>query len=107
MTYPEKTCTLDRLVRHPRLVAMTLTGEKTQQRRNGIYGYPGEQFVLEDQTFEVTGLRREPLSAMGEAEAQAEGYPNLEAYKALILRMHKGMAWDGSALVWVHEFQKV
>ena len=107
MDYPEKTCSLDRLVRHPRLVAKVLSGEKTQQRRNGVYGYPGERFVLEDQTFEITDLRRESLDAMGPPEAHAEGYPDMVAYKELIVRMHKGMTWDGSAMVWVHEFRKV
>ncbi len=106
MDYPEKTCTLDRLVRHPRLVAKVLNGEKTQQRRNGVYGYPGETFVLEEETFEITDLRRESLDEMGATEVKAEGYPNMEAYKQLIIRMHKGMAWNGSAMVWVHEFRR-
>ena len=107
MDYPERTCSIDRLVRHPRLVASALAGEKTQQRRDGIYAYPGERFELEGKTFEVTDLRRETLGQMGDAEARAEGYPSMEAYKALILRMHKGMEWDGSAKVWTHEFKLV
>jgi len=45
--YPEKTCEIDRLVTHPKLVAKALRGEKTQQRRAGVYGYPGETFELE------------------------------------------------------------
>ena len=31
---------------------------------------------------------------------------NLEAYKELILRMHSGMNWDSSHLVWVHHFEQ-
>lgn len=103
--YPEKTCELESLVTHKRLVDAVLAGKKTQQRRNGVYGYPGERFELEGKAFEVTRLFRETLGEMDDAAAQAEGYPNLAAYKDLILRMHKGMEWDGSSKVWVHEFK--
>ncbi len=105
--YPEKTCTIDRLVRHKRLVEAALAGKKTEQRRDGVYAYPGETFELEGQTFEVTGLTHDRLGDMTEADAQAEGYGDLEAYKDLILRMHRGMAWDVEHRVWVHRFQRV
>lgn len=105
--YPEKTCELESLVTHKRLVEAAIAGRKTQQRRNGVYGYPGERFELDGKGFEVTRLFRETLGAMDDAAAQAEGYPDLATYKDLILRMHKGMEWDGNALVWVHEFQPV
>lgn len=105
--YPDKTCELKSLVTHKRLVEAALAGRKTQQRRNGVYGYPGERFELEGKAFEVTGLFRETLGDMDDAAAQAEGYPDLAAYKDLILRMHKGMEWDGSSQVWVHEFKSV
>ena len=103
--YPEKTCTLDALVTHSKLVAAAVAGRKTQQRRNGVYGYPGEEFELEGRRFRILDLRRETLDDMGEAEAHAEGYPNLDMYRDLILRMHPGMEWDGAAKVWVHEFE--
>ena len=105
--YPEKTCELTSLVTHKRLVEATLAGRKTQQRRNGVYGYPGERFELEGRTFEITRLFRETLGQMDDAAAQAEGYPSLEMYKDLILRMHKGMEWEAKSKVWVHEFQLV
>ncbi len=105
--YPEKTCQLDRLVTHKRLVDAVISGSKTQQRRNGVYGYPGECFELEGQPFEITRLFRETLGEMDEESAHREGYPSLELYKDLILRMHKGMEWDPSAKVWVHEFRSV
>ena len=102
--YPERTCSIERLVTHPKLVAATLAGTKTQQRRDGIYGFPGETFVLEGTTFVITDLTRESLGDMTDADAQAEGYPNLEMYKELILRMHQGMEWNDEHLVWVHSF---
>lgn len=104
--YPEKSCEIDRLVTHPKLVEAALSGAKTQQRRDGVYAYPGEKFELEGVEFTVTALERETLGDMGDAEAQAEGYPNMAMYKDLILRMHAGMEWDESHLVWVHKFEK-
>ena len=104
--YPEKTCDITRLVTHPKLVAATLAGQKTQQRRDGVYAYPGETFDLEGVTFEVTDLQRQRLGDMTDADVQAEGYPSLAMYKDLILRMHQGMAWNDDDLVWVHYFQR-
>lgn len=105
-TYPEKTCEIDRLVRHPRLVEAALAGIKTQQRRDGVYAYPGETFLLENTQFTVTALERRTLGDMTDDDAKAEGYPNLAAYKDLILRMHPGMEWDNSHKLWVHIFEK-
>ncbi len=104
--YPEKTCTIDRLVTHDKLVAAALNGSKTQQRRAGVYGYPGERFTLEETEFEITGLRTERWGDITEEDAQREGYPNLQMYHALIERMHQGMEWDQDQPVWVHEFAK-
>lgn len=104
--YPAKTCEIDRLVRHPTLVEAALAGAKTQQRRDGVYGYPGESFVLEGVAFVMTGLERQSLADMSEADARAEGYPSLAAYKELILKMHAGMEWNGESLVWVHKFER-
>ena len=105
--FPDKTCSIDRLVTHEKLVASTLEGSKTQQRRNGVYGYPGEIFELQGVSFQVTDLRRQSLGEMTEEDAQREGYPNLEMYKLLIMRMHPGMDWDLEHPVWVHEFERV
>ena len=105
-TYPEKTCEIERLIRHPKLVQAAIAGQKTQQRRDGVYAYPGEAFTLEGVGFTVTALERKSLGEMTDAEAKAEGYPGLEEYKQLILKMHPGMTWDNSHLVWVHHFEK-
>lgn len=104
--YPAKTCDIDSLVTHAKLVEAAIAGRKTQQRRNGVYAYPGETFELQGEPFVVTDLRRESLGQMTDADAKAEGYPSLDMYRDLILRMHKGMDWNDSAKVWVHEFKK-
>jgi hypothetical protein len=104
--YPAKTCEIDRLLRHPRLVEAAKAGLKTQQRRDGLYAYPGETFELDGVGFVVTAVERRGLGEMTEDDAKAEGYPSLEAYRELILKMHPGMGWDDSHLVWVHHFEK-
>ncbi|MFW5451352.1 MAG: ASCH domain-containing protein [Methylophagaceae bacterium] len=104
--YPPKSCEIDRLITHPKLVEAALAGTKTEQRRDGIYAYPGETFELEGIEFTVTSLERKTLGDMTDESAHAEGYPNMEAYKALILRMHAGMEWDENHNVWVHQFSK-
>lgn len=105
MDYPEKTCSIDRLVTHEKLVAATIAGRKTQQRRNGVYGYPNETFELENKTFVITDLYQQKLGEMTDADAQAEGYPSLEMYRDLILKMHGGMEWNDEASAWVHCFK--
>jgi len=104
--YPEKTCSIERLVSHPKLVEATLAGQKTEQRRDGVYAYPNEEFELNGITFIVTALKQQKLGEMTDADAQAEGYPSMDMYKGLILKMHKGMDWNDEALVWVHCFKR-
>ena len=104
--YPEKTCEIGNLVRHPKLVAAARAGQKTQQRRDGVYAYPGETFELEGDIFAVTSLERQRLGDMSDGDAHAEGYPTLEVYKQVILSMHAGMTWNEDDLVWVHKFKK-
>ncbi len=105
--YPEKTCEIDRLIRQPKLVEAALAGRKTQQRRDGLYAYPGETFELEGVQFSVIAVERQRLGEMTDQDAQAEGYPSLEFYKDLIMKMHPGMSWNEDALVWVHFFNRV
>jgi len=104
--YPEKSCDISRFVRHPKLVAASLAGKKTEQRRDGVYAYPDEEFELDGVAFIVTALKRQNIGDMSDADAQAEGYETLEAYKSLILKMHKGMEWKDDVRVWVHCFER-
>ena len=105
--YPEKTCTIDVLVTHKKFVRAALAGEKTQQRRAGVYAYPGETFQLDGHDFRATDLVHQRLGDMTEEDAHREGFENLARYKDLILRMHKGMEWDADMLAWVHTFERV
>jgi len=101
---PEKTCSIERLVTQPRLVAAAKAGTKTQQRRDGVYGWVGENFELDGMAFVVTGLSRQRLGDMTDEDARAEGFPGLAMYKDIILKMHTGMTWEEDHLVWVHSF---
>ncbi len=104
--YPAKTCEITRLVTHPKLVAASLSGSKTQQRRDGLYAYPDETFELEGIAFVVTSVERQRIGDMTDADAQAAGYPNLDVYKQIILSMHANMTWNKEDLVWVHSFRR-
>lgn len=104
--YPQKTCEIDRLVTKPDLIKAALAGDKTQQRRNGVYGYPGEQFSLQGQQFVITKLERQTLGEMTEADASYEGYASFAAYQQSILAIHPGMQWRPEGRVWVHTFTK-
>ncbi len=105
-SFPEKTCSIDRLVRQPQHIQAAVAGRKTQQRRAGVYGHPGERFQLEGVEFEITDLRQQPLGEMTDADAQAEGYESLEAYRAFILGIHPGMSWNEESVTWVHTFRR-
>ena len=103
-TYPQKTCSIERLITLPKLVAAAKAGKKTEQRRDGVYGWPGEEFELDGMAFVMTGLTRQRLGDMTDEQARAEGYQNLALYKDIILKMHASMTWNTDHLVWVHTF---
>jgi hypothetical protein len=42
---------------------------------------------------------------MTDVDARSEGFDDLEAYRSLIIRMHRGMTWDVEHRVWVHRFR--
>ena len=106
-TLPEKTCSIDRLVRQKRLVRAVIEGRKTEQRRDGVYGYPGETFELDGEQFEIIALERQRLGDLDDAGARAEGFESLASYRDLIVKMHRGMDWDPEHLVWVHRFERL
>ena len=106
MAQPDKTCSIDRLITHPGSIAKVLAGDKTAQRRNGVYGWVGETFSLGGETFEITALHQQRLGDMTDEHARQEGAESLAAYKAMILGMHRGMRWNDDAMVWVHEFAR-
>lgn len=105
-TYPEKTCSVEKLVTVPEDVKKVLDGQKTATRRNGVYAYPGEVMVLEGKEFKVDNLYSQTLGEMTDEHAQQEGFKTMEEYKKSILDMHPKMPWLPTMSVWVHEFSR-
>lgn len=105
--WPEKTCSVERLVTAPKEVEKVITGTKRATRRNGRYADIGEQMTLGGQVYTITRVYRQTLGDMTDAQAQQEGYPDLAAYRASILSFHPGMKWLPHMPVWVHEYEPV
>lgn len=105
--YPEKTCSIERLVTIPVDVEKVLVGEKTATRRNGVYAYPGEIMVLAGKEFKIDKLYTQTLGEMTDEDAKQEGYTSMEEYKQSILAMHDKMPWLPKMSVWVHEYSPV
>ncbi len=94
-------------MRQKRLVDAVLARSKTEQRRDGVYGHPGETFDLEDRTFEITSLTHDRLGDMTDDDARAEGFGDLDSYRSFMTHMHQGMEWNPDHRVWVHRFREV
>lgn len=104
--YPEKANKIDKLIMSKVSKKATIEGKKTQQRRHGVYGYPGERFNLDGVEFEITDLQQGKLGDMKDDDALAEGYDSMEAYQERIMMMHKGRPWNPGAELWVHKFRR-
>jgi hypothetical protein len=104
---PPKKGTAQQLVTLEPDVEKVLRGEKTATRRNSRYADVGEVMELRGERFEVTKVYRQSLGELTDADAQAEGFPDVAAYRDSILSMHPGMPWLPHMQVWAHEFRKL
>lgn len=104
--YPEKTCTIDRLITRPDDVEQVLAGKKRAQRRNGLYAYPGEKMVLGNRQFVITAVYRQTVGEMNDQDANREGQADKEAYLAYIKEIHPGIPLSPEMMMWVHEFEQ-
>ncbi|MEK3933770.1 ASCH domain-containing protein [Sporosarcina sp. FSL W7-1349] len=105
--YPEKTCSIERLVTIPEDVEKVINGEKTATRRNGVYAYPGEIMVLNGNEFKIDKLYSQTLGELTDEDAKTEGYSTVEEYKQAMLAIHEKMPWFPTMSVWVHEYSPV
>ncbi|BAQ11863.1 fructose-1-phosphate kinase [Bacillus sp. OxB-1] len=105
--YPEKTCSIERLVTIPEDVEKVINGEKTATRRNGVYAYPGEIMVLNGKEFKIDKLYSQTLGELTDEDAKTEGYSTVEEYKQAMLAIHEKMPWFPTMSVWVHEYSPV
>ncbi|RDW16674.1 ASCH domain-containing protein [Oceanobacillus chungangensis] len=107
--FPQKTCSIERLVTIPEDIQKVLNGKKSATRRNGVYAYPGEIMVLDGKEFLIDALYRQTLGELTDEHAQQEGYTSLEDYKQSMMSMHAHakMPWLPQMKVWVHEYSPV
>jgi N4-acetylcytidine amidohydrolase len=105
--FPPKTKSIEHLVTQEQDVNLVLKGSKTATRRNGRYADPGEVMELGGRRFKVTNVYRQNIGDLTDADAQKEGYKDLETYKDYILSMHPGMPWMPQMPMWVHEFEEI
>lgn len=87
-----------------RIREKVLAGEITQLHRGDKHASEGDTFVIDGTAFVVTQVERERLGELTDADARAEGSPNLAAYKRRIERTH-GTEWDDDRTAVRHEFE--
>ncbi|MBY0223780.1 MULTISPECIES: hypothetical protein [Sporosarcina] len=105
--YPEKTCSIERLVTIPEDVQKVLEGKKWATRRNGVYAYPGEIMTLEGKEYSIDKLYEQTLGELTDEDAKSEGHDTVEDYKQTMLSIHEKMPWLPQMKVWVHEYSPV
>ncbi len=94
------------LLPNDRMRQQALDGEVTQIHRGHQYADVGDTFTIEETTFEVTEVIERTLGDLTDADAQAEGMPDLEAYKQLLDRAHENFEWDDDSEVVLHRFDR-
>ena len=89
-----------------RLRASALEGEITQIHRGDPHAEAGDTFEIEGTTFEVLEVTERRLGELTDADARAEGSPDLESYKRRIERTHD-TEWDDESTAFRHRFEPV
>jgi len=97
----------------PEHVHPILEGRKTETRRLGkkrwnvdaIHQCRTRLFGQPFAKVRILEVRREPLGALNNDDARAEGYESREAYREVWERIYG--SWDANQLVWVVRFELV
>lgn len=71
------------------------------------YAESGDTFELDGRTFEVVEVEERKLGDMTDGDAEREGSPSLDAYKARMKRAHPGgFEWNDDADVLTYRFER-
>lgn len=103
--WPEK-YDINKLVTRQESIDRIIKGEKVSERRNDRYADIGEELVLQGHAFVVEDVFPQQLKEMTDADAKAEGFPDLGAYKELLTHIHQAAVWDAEAVVWAHYLKR-
>ncbi|MXV62877.1 ASCH domain-containing protein [Natronorubrum sp. JWXQ-INN-674] len=93
------------LLPNDRMQTQALEAEVTQIHRGHQYADEGDTFMIEDTTFEVTGVTERTLGDLTDEDARAEGMDDLEGYRNLLERAHDNFEWDDDSEVVRHRFE--
>jgi hypothetical protein len=65
------------------------------------------QPALKTHRMKIVGIRQEYLHDITEADARAEGVPDIQEYKRLwgTINTKKGVRWEDNPMVWVIDFE--
>jgi hypothetical protein len=98
----------DALLPNDRVQQAALAGDVAQLSRGGSnrYAAEGDTFTLEETTFEVTSVEERTLGDLTDADAEREGSPSLDAYKARMETVHPGdFEWDDESSIVTYRFE--
>jgi len=82
-----------------------LEGEITQLHRGDAYAEVSDTFEVRGERFEVIDVTGRRLGEPTDADARAEGSPDLEAYRDRIERTH-GIEWNEDHTAVRHRFER-
>lgn len=94
------------LLPNERLQEMALAGEVTQIHRGQEYAAVGDTFEVDGTEFEVVEVMERQLGDLTDADARAEGSPDMEAYRERLRHAHDEFEWDENADVVRHSFER-
>lgn len=99
----------DALLPNEQMKKSVRSGDVVQLTRGAgtQYAEAGDTFELDGRTFEVVDVDERKLGDMTDGDAEREGSPSLDAYKARMKRAHPGgFEWNDDADVLTYRFER-